>query len=260
MRIIALLPVFNEASTLLGVLEALHPLVDLLIIVDDGSADGSLDVARTWGRSHEGTTVLALPSNRGMSAALREGFIHVDSLLHSGALDPEDLICTLDADGQHDPKQIVQLCRYAEEQGLDVALTQRDFSLYPLHKRVGNTLMSIWGGLWARYPYGDVESGFRAMRLKVLSPLLQFYTGYRYSCAQEISVLTARLGYRVDNRFLSTIRLYRSQTGVADVLINAFFSLWAFLRWKLGKKTGRLEPTAQQVIPAETVHDCSIQK
>jgi len=260
MRIIALLPVYNEASTLRGVLEAVYPQVDLLVIVDDGSADGSLEVAGKWARGHDRTIVMTLPGNHGMSAALREGFIHVLSHLRSGDLDSKDLLCTLDADGQHDPKQIGELCRYAEERRLDVALTRRDFALYPLHKRAGNRLMSIWGRLWSGYPYADVESGFRAMRLRVLSPLLEYYTGYRYSCAQEISVLTARLGFRVDNGFCSAIRLYRSQTGVSDVLINAFFGLWAFSRWKLGRKTRRRHPVAHRIIPSETAHDSPLQK
>lgn len=260
MRIIALLPVYNEASTLGSVLEAVHRQVDLLVIVDDGSADASLQVSREWAGSHEGTVVLALPCNQGMSAALREGFIYILARLNRGDLDSEDLLCTLDADGQHDPSQISTLCRYVEKHSLDVALTQRDFSLYPLHKRVGNRLMSIWGRLWSGYPYEDVESGFRVMRLKVISPLLEYYTGYRYSCAQEISVLTARLGFRVNNDFRSTIRLYRSQTGVSDVLINAYLGLWAFFRWMLGRKIPRRLPVAHQIIPSDTTHDCLVQK
>ena len=120
--------------------------------------------------------------------------------------------------------------------------------------------MSIWGRLWSGYPYKDVESGFRVMRLKVVSPLLEYYTGYRYSCAQEISVLTARLGFRVNNDFRSTIRLYRSQTGVSDVLINAYLGLWAFFRWMLGRKIPRRLPVAHQIIPSGTTHDCLVQK
>jgi len=250
---IALLPVYNEASTLGAVMESLSMQVDLLVLVDDGSDDSSLAVAVEWTKEHSRTRLLRLPRNLGMSAALREGLLFVEAHLRNGDLDPEDLIFTLDADGQHDPGQIKVLGDYVEARGLDVALTRRDFSLYPLHKRVGNRLMTLWGSIWSGYPYHDVESGFRAMRLKVVAPLLDYYTGYRYSCAQEIAVLTARLGFRVDNRFPSVIRLYRSQTGIRDVLINSFFGLWAFLRWASGRKVPGRPALARPIIPPEPV-------
>ena len=231
MRTIALIPVYNEATTLIPVLEALTARVDSVLIVDDGSTDDSLALAQRWVRGRAGVEVLHLPSNRGMAAALREGFVRVAARLEDRELEPEDLLFTLDADGQHDSGQVAVLGAYMEKLDLDVALTQRDFALYPFHKRIGNRMMSAWGSLWAGYRYSDVESGFRAMRLRVIPPLLDYYSGCRYSCAQEIAVLTARLGFRVDNNFRTVVRLYRSQTRARDVLINGLFGFLAFIRW-----------------------------
>jgi glycosyltransferase involved in cell wall biosynthesis len=247
-RKIALIPVYNEASTLLSVLRPLSGRVDRLVIVDDGSNDGSLPLAEDWARSRSGVEVLRMPDNKGMSAALREGFIHVAAQLHRGQLGPEDILLTLDADGQHDCSEIDALCSYVEEHLLDVALTRRDFSLYPIHKRLGNLWMTLWGSIWSGYRYHDIESGFRAMRLKVLPALLEYYAGRRYSCAQEIAVLTARLGFRVDNRFLTVIRLYRSQTGVRDVLINSGSAILAFARWAMQSKVIKRPPLALPVV------------
>ena len=134
-----------------------------------------------------------------------------------------------------------------------MAITRRKFDLYPSHKRLGNRLMSLWGSLWSGYPYRDVESGFRGMRLKVLPALLDYYTGYRYSCAQEIAILTARLGFRVDNNFPTIIQRYRSQTGLSDVVINAALGFWAFLRWWLRRKIVRRPAVARAVIRSETL-------
>ncbi len=251
MRRIALIPVYNEESTLLAVLQSVSPKVDLLVIVDDGSGDSSLRIAINFAQARRNVEVLQLERNRGMSAALREGFLYLATCVSEGRLDPHDVLLTLDADGQHDSSEIEALCLHLEEGNLDVALTRRDFALYPSYKRLGNLLMTFWGSLWSGHRYTDVESGFRAMRLKVLMPLLEYYTGYRYSCAQEIAILTTRLGFRVDNGFLTVIRLYRSQTGARDVVTNACLGFWAFVRWVLGIRVGNRPVMARRVAPPE---------
>ncbi len=251
MKRIALIPVYNEEATLLSVLEPLASLVDLLVIVDDGSTDRSPVLVESWARSRSHVRVLRLPVNQGMSSALREGFVFLDSLLRGGSLGPEDLMLTLDADGQHDAREIRALCEHVERMGLDVALTRRDFSLYPLHKRLGNRIMTVWGSVWSGFRYADVESGFRAMRLKVIPGLLDYYTGFRYSCAQEIAIVTARLGFRVDNSFTTVIQLYRSQTAIRDVFINAFLGFWAFARWASHRKVEGRQPLARPVVNSE---------
>jgi glycosyltransferase involved in cell wall biosynthesis len=251
MKKIALIPVYNEEETLLSVLEPLVSLVDWIIIVDDGSSDSSLTLAMNWARNNASVEVLQLAENRGMSAALREGFLYLASLLEKGALDSEDLLLMLDADGQHDAKEISTLCEYIERKGLDVALTRRDFTLYPFYKRLGNVLMTIWGSLWSGYRYLDVESGFRVMRLKVLPHVLNYYVGYRYSCAQEIAILTARLGFRVDNKFNIAIHRYRSQTALRDVIINAFLGAWVCMRLMLHHKTNPKPARAHPTIRVE---------
>lgn len=251
MKKIALIPVYNEESTIRTVLQGISPLVDLLVLVDDGSTDSSLQVAEEWARRTANVEILKMPGNRGMSSALKEGLVHLCRRLERGELEPEDILFTLDADGQHDPREIEALFDYMRDRGLDVALTCRDFALYPRYKRLGNRLMTLWGRIWSGFPYRDVESGFRGMRLKVVSPLLDYYTGCRYSCAQEIAVLTARLGFRVDNRFRTVIQRYRSQTRLHDVCINAMLALWAFVRWSLHRRDARRRAAAIAIVTSD---------
>jgi len=255
MRSIGLIPVFNEENTLGGVLEAITGVVDFLVVVDDGSTDRSLDLARSFASGRTRVAVLALDENRGMSSALREGFLYLAQRLRSGDFDPEDILFTLDADGQHDPREVRALSRYMEANGLDVALTRRDFSLYPGWKRAGNRLMSFWGSLWSGFPYRDIESGFRGMRLKTLAPLLDYYRGRRYSCAQEIAVLTALLGFRIDNGFVTRIQRYRSQTALRDVFLNAMFGFLACMRLRTGRKERGRPARARALIHPETLDE-----
>ncbi|MBM3789729.1 MAG: glycosyltransferase family 2 protein [Acidobacteria bacterium] len=253
MKKIAVVPVYNEESTLPAVLDSLVSQLDLLVIVDDGSTDGSLQVARRRAARENRLRVLQLRENRGMSAALREGFLYLVALHRAGELDSRDLVFTIDADGQHDARQIDALAVHVRERNLDVALTCRDFSLYPAHKRWGNRLMTLWGSLWSGFRYRDIESGFRALRLRVLPAMMDYYTGYRYSCAQEIAVLTARLGFRVDNEFRTVIQLYRSQTGLRDVIINAALGAWASVRWTFRRPLAARPAAARLASPAEDV-------
>jgi len=253
MRKIALIPVFNEETTLLSVLEPLSTLVDVLIVVDDGSRDRSLELAESWSRRWRHVRILCLPENRGMSSALREGFLYLAARLSAGDFDSEDLVLTLDADGQHDAREILALCEHVEREGLDVALTRRDFSLYPVHKRLGNSLMTLWARVWSGFPYSDVESGFRAMRLKVIPPVLDYYTGFRYSCAQEIAILSARLGFRVANDFHTVIQLYRSQRQRATFSSMPFSAFGRLPAGRVRRKVGDRPPVARLVVTSDSL-------
>ena len=248
---IALIPIYNEESTLLSVLEELRPEVDQIVLVDDGSSDRSAALAQEWVGRHPDAVLLRMPQNRGMSLALREGFVYLVERLSRGELNPDDLLLTLDADGQHDAREIRALGEFVDRGGYDVALTRRDFDLYPLYKRLGNAFMTLWGSIWSGFHYHDVESGFRAMRLKVLPALLDYYTAYKYSCAQEIAILTARLGFSINNDFRTVIRLYRSQTRYRDVVINAVVGFWAFCRWALRSKVAPRESLSRAAVHSE---------
>lgn len=96
MRVIAVIPAFNEAPRLKAVLSNLKSHVDEVIVVDDGSHDDTAAIAQA-----EEATMLRHAVNRGQGAALKTGTL---AALQQGA----DIIIHLDADGQHHPDEIVQ--------------------------------------------------------------------------------------------------------------------------------------------------------
>jgi glycosyltransferase involved in cell wall biosynthesis len=259
-RRIAVVPAYNEESTVAAVLDDLYVLVDELLVVDDGSTDGTRRVVEAWLTGRDRAQLLTHERNRGMSAAYYTAFTHLRARMAGGDVGAQDLIYTVDADGQHDPAELEELERIVRSQSLDALLGRRDLSGYPRYKRVGNGALSLWASLWAGKHFDDVESGFRIFRMGALADALDYYKGYRYSETVEVAVVMCRLGYRVDNSVVVSVPVFRSRTRISDALIDFAMIPAARLRvirrrprrrWLSSARRSQGAPAAGQVAPAE---------
>ncbi len=152
--IVALIPGYNEAPRIGAVVHGAKAHLEVLV-VDDGSSDGTADVARA-----AGAEVLEQRPNQGKGAALRAGFRHA---LASGA----DAILTLDADGQHDPAEIPTfLAAWTrppadQEPRPELVVGRRSFRAMPVARRLSNVI----GGMAFSWAVGrdipDNQSGYR---------------------------------------------------------------------------------------------------
>jgi len=235
-RRVAVVPAYNEATTVAGVLDWLYPMVDELIVVDDGSTDGTRAAVEGWLPGHEHARLLTFDVNQGMSAAYYRAFTH---LRERSDLDPGDFVYTVDADGQHDLATLDELHRIATTEGLDALLARRDLSGYPPHKRLGNWSLSAWASLWAGRRLRDVESGLRVLRLGALNGALRYYRGYKYSETVEVAVVMCRLGYRVRNDVVVPVPLYRSRTSLLDAAID--FAMIPAAALRVSRRRRRLQ-------------------
>ena len=114
-RVLIVLPAWNEQEALPGVLDEVHaalPDMDVLV-VNDGSSDRTSQVARECGAA-----VLDLPFNLGVGGAMRAGFKYA-------VREGYDALIQLDADGQHDPRNVGDLLVAARETGADVVIGAR---------------------------------------------------------------------------------------------------------------------------------------
>jgi glycosyltransferase involved in cell wall biosynthesis len=232
-RLFVLLPIFNEALTLEDVLKRASRSADCLILVNDGSTDVTPDLLKRFSKQRRGAYVLNLPTNRGMAGALEAGFRFMLYLEKIGEATARDVVATMDADGQHRPEYLQDGKRMLCREGLDVLLTQRDFRVYPLYKIVGNRFLTFTNSILSGFPYKDVESGMRFLRVGSLSKILEYYLGKRYSCAQEIALLSVRQGLKVSNEYKVDVPNYRAGTTFWDGFAVLAYSLLAFGRWRL---------------------------
>jgi glycosyltransferase involved in cell wall biosynthesis len=243
-RRIAVVPAYNEEPSVADVLGKLSHLVDELVVVDDGSTDGTRAEIEAWLPGHDHCHLLTLDENQGMSAAYHLAFTDLRRRLAAGELDSDDLVFTVDADGQHDLDVLDDLHRQTVEQDLDALLVQRDLSTYPRYKQVGNRLLSAWATLWAGgVRLRDVESGYRIFRLGPLVDALDYYQGRRYSETVEVAVVMSRLRYAVRNDVLVPVPVYRSRTRMRDVAVDLAAIPTAAFRVTLRRQKHRPVPS-----------------
>lgn len=230
MDTIVLIPAFDEKPTLDDIVRRAAVYSRIQIVVDDGSTDGSGDLLGALARDLPGLKVIRHASNLGMAAALKSGFKQVVDLLEEGAVNANDALILMDADGQHLPEEISLMAHALEDRNADLVIGRRDFSVYPFYKRFGNRLLSLWGGLLAGMRFQDIECGFKALRAGAVPRVLAYYAGYRYSCAQEIALICARQGLKVANDCMVKVPVYRRGARMRDFFPNLFFGFCTFLR------------------------------
>ena len=181
--ILALVPAYNEAQRIQPVIEQASAFLPVLV-VDDGSADETPQVAR-----RVGAMVLEQPVNQGKGAALKVGFQY--------AIDHGfEAVVTLDADGQHDPAEIPKFIELFAKTRADLVIGARDFSLMPPVRRVANWL----GRQSLSWAMGetilDNQSGYRLISSRLMREMAGIAVeGFEFEV--EMIVVCLRLGYEL---------------------------------------------------------------
>lgn len=185
------IPAYDEASAIGWVVRTARPKVQEVVVVDDGSRDGTGEEAQ-----RAGATVLNHCRNIGKGAALKSGFAYA---LRRG-FDP---IVTLDGDGQHDPREMDALLQGIEEADLVIGCRSRQGSPMPLLRRFSNASSAALISLLSGRRLHDVHSGFRAIRSFVLGRLDIRSNGY--DAEIEFLLKAMQAGFRFLEVRVSTI-------------------------------------------------------
>jgi glycosyltransferase involved in cell wall biosynthesis len=183
-KILALIPAYNEARHLAGVVSAALAYLPVLV-VDDGSTDDSAARAEA-----AGAQVLRQTPNQGKGAALRAGFRHAIDGGYAA-------VVMLDADGQHDPAEIPTFLDAYDRSQADLIIGARDYSRIPLIRRTSNTI-GRWSFSWAVGQYiPDNQSGYRLLSRRLMQDTLASRED-RFQFEVEMITTCIVQGYRLE--------------------------------------------------------------
>ena len=167
MRVSFLVPAYNEAATIVEILNRVSAL-DLdkqIVVVDDGSTDGTGDLVESW-RSGRDAVVLVRQENRGKGSAVRAAIPHADG----------DICVIQDADLEYDPADVPALIEPIMRGSADVVFGSRlsggkPQRVYMFWHLVGNRFLSLLTNVLYNTTISDMETGYKAFRTEVLRSL-----------------------------------------------------------------------------------------
>jgi glycosyltransferase involved in cell wall biosynthesis len=183
MRISVVIPARNEAASLRTLLPRIFALglVEEIVVVDDGSSDGTGDVC-----DENGVRLIRHPNSRGNGAAIKSG-----ARAAAG-----DVIVFMDGDGQHDPADIPRLVACLE-QGYDMVVGARQRgSQANLGRGLANRFYNRLASYMVGHGVADLTSGFRAVRADRFMEFLYLLPN-RFSYPTTITMAFFRAGYGV---------------------------------------------------------------
>ena len=178
-RVAVVVPAHDEELLIGDTLGGIPAFVDSVIVVDDGSADGTVDRARTFGDAR--VEVVVHERNRGVGAAIVTGYRR--------ALELEaDVVCVMAADNQMEPADLATLVRPVARGELDYAKANRLFTgqaweLIPRSRYLGNAALSLLTKIASGYWHvADSQSGYTAINREMLEllDLDRVYPGYGF--------------------------------------------------------------------------------
>ncbi|WP_456453954.1 glycosyltransferase family 2 protein [Thermococcus sp.] len=211
-RITLIIPAYNEARRIGKVLSKIPDFVDEVIVVDDGSTDGTSEVAEGYG-----VRVIRLERNCGKGCAMRAGVRSARG----------DVIVFMDADGQHRPEEIIKLVEPIVNGEADFVIGARKMEVQgkrPLQRRLSNIITTRLLRLKLGTHVYDTQSGFRAVRREFMPDI----ETERYEVETEVLIKAVRKGARI--REVPVSMIYGVETGHFR-LEDVFRFLWALLRF-----------------------------
>ena len=229
MKLSVVIPVYNEAATIVDLVNAvrLAPVEDIeIIVVDDCSSDGTTDLLKT---QVEPTVdrVFYHTVNRGKGAALRTGFAHVSG----------DIVVVQDADLEYDPQEYPDLLAPILEGRADVVYGSRFMGGRP-HRvvyfwhMVGNRLLTLLSNMTTNLNLTDMETCYKMMRREVLESIV--LRENRFGIEPELTAKIARGRWRVYEVGISYYgRTY--EEGKKIGWKDGFRAIFAIIRYRLSK-------------------------
>lgn len=217
-----IVPAYNEESAIGGTLAGLRPYMPNVLVVDDGSSDRTGRIAR-----RRGAIVLRHVANLGQGAALQTG---IDAALAWGAR----MVCTFDADGQHDVGAIARMVDMQRQSGADVVLASRFLSgqaRIPPVRRFVLGLALKFTRMQTRLSVTDTHNGLRLLTREAAKRIRIRQNGMAHASELLSEIAAKRLSYvEVPSTVTYTRYSLRKGQSVFDsvkILFDIVYAAWS---------------------------------
>jgi dolichol-phosphate mannosyltransferase len=229
---LVVVPTFNERDNLPVLLEGLLSLPNVsVLVVDDRSPDGTGDIADAIARANPGRVdVMHRVERPGLGRSYIDG---IQSVINR----PVDLICQMDADLSHDPRQLPSLI--AGTEGADVVLGSRyipggGIVNWPARRRLLSRFANFYVRMITQLRARDCTSGYRCWRRATLAALpLDDFTSDGYSFLVEMLFVARGLGARIGEVPITFVERREGESKMSSgVLFESALTPWRLVATK----------------------------
>jgi glycosyltransferase involved in cell wall biosynthesis len=239
MKLSVVIPVFNERATVADLVARVDA-VDIskeIILVDDGSTDGSHHVLAALEHQYSNLRLFTLPKNKGKGAALRRGFQEATG----------DFVLVQDADLEYDPKDYPVLLKPLIEGKADVVygsrfLTSKEHRVLFFWHWVGNQVLTLVSNMFTNLNLSDMETCYKVFRREVIQAIRLEQN--RFGFEPEVTVKISRMKLRIYEVGIS----YSGRTYEEGKKIgwkDGFQALWCILKYSIKSRKSSYQTVAQ---------------
>jgi dolichol-phosphate mannosyltransferase len=235
---IILIPTFNEAETILELLEdleALHRRLDFdVLIIDDNSPDGTADLVDSF--DYPFVDILHRPSKAGLGAAYRAG---ISEVLLS---EKYSYVITMDGDGSHQVSNLESIINAPHSSELSLTLGTRwmdggSVVNWPLYRRILSKSGTAYAKFALNIPLADLTGGYRAYSVPLLRRLnFEFINSTGYCFQIEMAMASIAAGASVVEVPITFIERVNGLSKMSKAIV--FEALWQTTIWGLKRKLG----------------------
>lgn len=195
-RVCVIVPTYNNAKTLSGVLEGILKYTDQLIVVNDGSTDQTEEFLSAF----SSITLLSYPKNKGKGFAIRQGFKRATELGFDYAI-------TIDSDGQHYADDLTKFIEGLPLNPSSIIIGARNMeqSSVPGKSSFGNKFSNFWFWVETGLRMKDTQSGYRLYPLHLL---------------RDINFITRKFEFEIE----VLVRSAWKGIGITEVPVRVFYA------------------------------------
>lgn len=160
MKLLAIIPVYNEEKNIDNVINKLKKYIEDILIVDDGSVDGTLRILK----NRKNIVILRNDKNKGKGYAIRMG-------LQYALKNNYDLVILMDGDGQHNPAKINKFINKSKKYDLVIGNRMHNNPNMPIVRYFVNKLDSFIVSKMINFKIKDVHCGYRTININLAKKL-----------------------------------------------------------------------------------------